>query len=178
MAIDNRMPSNGAPTIQQTGAMAVTLQLARLTNAHLAKCRFEVAALEEICSFKTLSSDSYADLDWAGTCLDKAAVAADIPAGQAESLSRATGDGLEVNAEYDGTWDPPTYWCSAEVRQISTELNHIDAAVLLDQVVISSVFAGSGVTDPLEYMRRHFKVLREFYRTAAALGLAVLLWRD
>jgi hypothetical protein len=178
MEIGDRMPSNRAPTIQQTGAMAVTLQLARLTNAHLAKCRTDVDALEEICSFKALSSDSYADLDWAGNYLDNAAVTAGIPAGQAESLSRATGDGLEVNAEYDGTWDPPRYWSSAEVRQISTELDHIDAAVLLDEEVISSVFAGGGVTDPLEYMSRHFKVLREFYRTAAALGLVVMLWGD
>ena len=80
--------------------MAVTQNLARLSDAMISECTTSTATLDDVCSFRGLKSSEYLDLDWAPTLLKQAAVIADVHTELLEALDRAARGEGEVNAAY------------------------------------------------------------------------------
>ena len=91
--------------------MAVTQNLARLSDAMISECTTSTATLNDVCSFRGLKSSEYLDLDWAPSLLKQAAAAADVDAELLGALDRATSGEGEVNPTYrempDSIWEHP-----------------------------------------------------------------------
>lgn len=167
--------------------MAVTRNLARVSEALLGECAVSVGELDRVCTFRALRSEDYLDLDWAPRLLQEVVVAASVPAILAAALDRAmSGDG-EVNPAYrdrpDSIWEHPVSSLKpADVLDVDKMLR---ALAHLNPINEQSV-AGAGrrlrdrdvPADALKYLAAHFGALCDFYRGAAARHLAVVLWQD
>ncbi len=159
--------------------MAVTQQLARLSDQLIAEAAMDAAVLEGICGYTALPAADYADLDWAPSLLEKAAARAAIDGDQAEALRRSTEGDAEVHPGYPlyvVAYSPVNYLSSLEVSKVGALLESIDISVLLCDDVVADVMEGAGADEPLAYLTEHFDKLREFYRESARRKLATVLW--
>ena len=161
--------------------MAVTQQIARLTDALVDKCALDSTALDSVCAGVALAADDYADLDWAPNLLEKAASRAGIDSAVVEALKRSTDGDAEVHPGYAGIYSAyatPTYLSASAVKSVSAMLDSIDSSTLLAPDVVEDVVAGMAIVRPFEYLVDYFDRLRDFYRESMHRGLAVLLWWD
>ena len=161
--------------------VAVTQQLARLSDRLIVECAADSTVLDSICARTALPAADYADLDWAPHLLDKTAASAGIDADQAQALRRATEGDAEAHPGYAGwysSYSALTSVNSHETSKISAALEAIDVAVLLRPGVVATAAAGTYFDEPVDYLAEHFENLRAFYRETARRGLGVLLWWD
>lgn len=76
--------------------MAVTQQFARIPASQSSSCRDSAAELDELCSFRSVPSADYPDLDWWTGALKRTCVHRCLPAGWTSGvvwLYRASGSG-------------------------------------------------------------------------------------
>lgn len=167
--------------------MAVTQNLARLSDAMISECITSTGTLDDVCSFRGLKSSEYLDLDWAPTLLKQASVTADVHAGLLGALDRATRGEGEVNPAYRDV--PDTIWEHPVSSLRSTRVAEVDkslqALAMLDFLSVQNVHDAfdrlpqfERPDRPAEYLREHFRALCDFYRGAAARGLGTLMWWD
>jgi hypothetical protein len=164
--------------------MAVTQNLARLSDAMISECAISTATLDQVCSFRGLEASEYLDLDWAPTPMMQAAVIADVDAELLAALDLATRGEGEINPAYsdmpDTIWEHPVSSLrSARVAGIDKSLQTLAG---LDFLSVDAAFGRvplfEALDQPAEYLREHFRALCDFYRGAAARGLGTIMWWD
>lgn len=161
--------------------MAVTQQLARLSDEQIALCATDVATLERVCGWEELPEDDYADLDWAPYLLGRAAARAGLANQLAEAVALSTAGSRELHPGYDGLaaiYAPLTCLSSAETALVAARLDEIDVATYLSSPVVEDAAAGSNITNPRDYLLEMFERLRRFYSGAADRGMGMVLWWD
>ncbi|MDO7883659.1 hypothetical protein [Antiquaquibacter soli] len=161
--------------------MAVTQQLARLTERQIALCGSDVAMLERVCGGEELPADDYAQLDWAPAMLNRAAARSGLAHRFVEALERSTAGSRELHPGYTGlfaTYEALTCLSEAETAAIAALLDTIDTRTLLSPPAVEAANEGFGVTDPQGYLLEMFERLRGFYDGAARRGMGMALWWD
>lgn len=161
--------------------MAVTQQLARLTDEQIRVCGNDLEHLERVCGYVELPKTDHLDLDWAPNLFNRAADSVGLDADLASALRNSTEGLRDVMPGYAGdltAYSPLTTMSSAEARNVSVALESIDAASLFTPASVEYAAAPWGLSDPGPYVRNALEQLREFYRGAAERGLGVILWWD
>jgi hypothetical protein len=169
------------PLARDNVVVAVTQQLARLTDAQIALCAVDRVALERVCEFEELPEEDHADLDWAPSMLERAAERAELASHLIDALRSSTRGFRPVQPGYDGlyaTYAPLTFLSSAETAAIAAGLGQIDISVMLTPAAVEHAMGGSGIENPREYLHEMFELLRDFYQDAARRRLGVILWWD
>ncbi|MEV0259878.1 DUF1877 family protein [Streptomyces sp. NPDC050617] len=168
--------------------MAVTQQLARVTEAYLARCRASAAANADADPEWYPPDDDWIDLDWAPRPLVHACELAGVRPRLLEALQRAVGGDLDVDVsmlrhpEATGSFGPPpTALAPDSVARVAAGLAELDWEEVWAAIPEGrrGTVVGDGFTgDQLAYLAEHFTALREFYLDAARRGLSVVLWWD
>lgn len=169
--------------------MAVTQQLARLTEAELHECRSRVEAIDQLCSFRLRPSCDYLDLDWSPRLFLAAAHLSEAPEAVTEALRLACEGVDEINPSYreaaDTVWEHPVACLRADqVRGVASALARLSPERLITSLAIEPREAvrqlglTEGLSEPCAYVYEHFVLLREFYDGAATGGLATAMWWD
>jgi hypothetical protein len=163
--------------------MAVTQQLARLDATALRKCATDVALLDALLGIHWIPQSDQLDLDWSSASLE--AVFADFAA------VRTALSGMNTVSP-DQPKGPPTYHVDSDITCLWPD-QVAPIASTLDGLDFEAAFARSADTGQLDrlfheidggrigahgYLRRHFSNLADFYRGAAARGLAIAMWWD
>jgi hypothetical protein len=155
--------------------VAVTQQLARITAAQLARCRWSVHELDRVCSFAVAPALDHLDLDRSPAGLLRAARLT-LDESDVAALRRALEGDEEVNPAFRDhphtIWEHPvTALEPAAVAEVAGRLRRFDP--------------GTAVVGPppddvpsVEYLREHLVALRAFYDGAADRGLATVMWWD
>lgn len=156
--------------------MAITQQLARLTSRQLEACSSDADELRRVCWYTGLPKKDHLDLNWWLNILRRAAQDGDAPANVLGTIVTAIDGNREVFPD------------SQAIAQVYSEVTCLDVAETaeiaagLAAVDLDALMAVAAKDDEVrEYMvdiRAAFEQLREFYRVAAARGLAVMLWWD
>ncbi|MFB9365107.1 DUF1877 family protein [Kitasatospora albolonga] len=171
--------------------MALHQQLARVSTEYLDACRRAAAASADGDPGWGPPSEDEIDLDWAAWGLGNYLRWAEGDPELIRTLERSL-DGDDPSAVryldhlefYDRMGEPPALLVPSAVAELSARLDAVDTAALFarfpeDRELAASVTKlGLGGTYTLEWIARHFAMLREFYRGAAARGLAVVVWVD
>jgi len=167
--------------------VAVTRNLARVSDALLSECRVSVSELDRVCSFQTLDSNDYLDLDWAPRLLREIAITVNVPARLVVALDRAMGGEGEVNPAYrdwpESVWEHPVSSLkSTDVREIDMSLRALAQLGPVNERSVDDVVERLPHHEVPErthiYLRRHFSALCDFYRGAAARQLGIIIWQD
>lgn len=167
--------------------MAVTQNLARLSDSLIAECATSTAVLDDVCSFRALASEDYLDLDWAPTLLREVAATADVDPELQLALAQAMNGHGEINPLYrdmpDTVWEHPVSSLGAvEVEQITLSLDVlVQSDFITDEAIDNTLDRLERLErpdEPREYLRRHLEALCEFYRGASARHLGTAMWWD
>ena len=163
--------------------MAVTQQLACLSEADLIKCLHNQSSLESLLNFTLLSGYQYLDLNWEITYLK--ALIREYHYGSLISYSEAV-DGIHNLPDSLGEQDveeQPAYNRFNDVEKIISGLNEIDIDNLLSKLPPSldqiNKLLGSHYDDlPYKHLSDTFRQLTGFYRTAEKKKYCVVCWWD
>ncbi|MBY8879146.1 YfbM family protein [Actinacidiphila acidipaludis] len=173
--------------------MAVTQQLARVTEEYLAACRRSASASPDGDPQWDPPSSDCLDLDWAPALLERAGEVAGLDPAQQEALVPATDGDAELDLGFlsapphgIGPFGPaPTALTADGVARVGALLAEIDperllAAVPQDPRKAATLLgrAAEGLGDPRAYLRTHLTLLRRFYAQASRRGLLVVQWWD
>ncbi|GAA4236338.1 hypothetical protein GCM10022254_45710 [Actinomadura meridiana] len=167
--------------------MALTQQLARVTLEYLGLCReTALSAVDGDPHWDPPDGDTL-DLDWAiwelltfYRCMRPGDRSISVIERSIEGDTRDEIGFLDHLSVYDGFGDPPALVTPTAVAEVADELAMLDIEPLLrtlPEYRTAGGFAGSS-GDPHTYLVEHFAQLRNFYETAAARGLAVVVWTD
>jgi hypothetical protein len=164
--------------------MAVTQNLARLSDAMISECAISTATLDQVCSFRGLEASEYLDLDWAPTQLMQAAVIADVDAELLAALDLATRGEGEINPAYrdmpDTIWEHPVS-CLRSAQALRS-ISPCRRLARLDFLSADDAFNRLPQLETMdrlaEYLREHFRAICDFYRRAAARKLGTIMWWD
>lgn len=171
--------------------MAITQQIARISENQLAACRQSSEELNRLRSFELRPRTDYADLDWAGSALIRLCKLAGLDARIVAALRRALEGDAEVNAAYrdhpDTVWEHPvTALEPTTVEQVSGVLRELEPLAVLTTLP-SNPHEATAVLGKnwenfegnlREYLAQHLTTLQSFYEETAQRGLAVVLWWD
>lgn len=161
--------------------MAVTQQLARLTDAQIALCASDPKIIDGVCGWEELPPDDYADLDWAPSMLNRAAARAGLASDLVEALVLSTAGKRELHPGYEGPsaiYAPISCLSGTETASVATLLNKIVVPTLLSPAAVEAAAAGTGLAHPNEYLHEMFERLRDFYDGASLRGMGIVLWWD
>ncbi|MFI8179337.1 DUF1877 domain-containing protein [Actinacidiphila glaucinigra] len=162
--------------------MAVTQQLARVTEEFLARCRTAARESPDGDPGWDPPREDVLDLDWAPASLKRVCRAAGAAAPALAAPERALDGDPEVTVafldhpEAVGVFGPPPGAVApAGVTLVAEGL----AAIDWDAVRAHGADHGlPGVRDPWGYLTGHFTALRAFYEQASRRGLYVVGWWD
>ncbi|MGW0804740.1 DUF1877 family protein [Nonomuraea sp. NPDC002799] len=160
--------------------MAITQQLARVSDVELAKVRPMPKRLERILSFEAGQPDDYLDLDWAGPPLLRVCEHLDPGSAVLGAVKRALEGEVQIGT---GDYGPVMALSARAVVDVVRGLRAIDGralrGALSDDLADVSGLIGKGFAgDPGEYLTGHFAALRDLYEGAAQRGLSVVVWWD
>ncbi|WP_327696294.1 DUF1877 domain-containing protein [Streptomyces sp. NBC_00459] len=174
--------------------MAVTQQLARISEECLAACRQSASASPDRDPQWDPSAYEVLDLDWAPALLKRVGEVAGLGEVHLDALRRATDGDTVLDLGFLNTHAhaiapfgaAPTALGISQVACVSELLGQIDMPVLLAALPADDRDAGSligHVGDPITgglraYLLEHFNALRDFYLDAAERHLLVVLWWD
>ncbi|MGI8336389.1 DUF1877 family protein [Actinomadura scrupuli] len=171
--------------------MAITQQIARVSEKQFAACRQSADELNRLCSFELRPQSDYADLDWAGSAMIRVCELADLDARIVAALRRALDGDAELNAAYrdhpDTVWEHPvTALDPTAVAQVSGVLGKLEPQAVLAALPSDPHEATAAIGENWEnfegdlrgYLARHFTALLSFYEETAQRNLAVVLWWD
>jgi hypothetical protein len=168
--------------------MAVTQQLARVSEEYINRCRASAAASPDADPEWDPPTNDWIDLDWSPQFLSNACELAGVDSCTLEALNRALDGAPDVDVSVlnhpkatGGFGPPPTALAPDSVAHVAAKLAGLDwdsvlAAIPADrrEVLAGAHFNG----DPVAYLTTHFLALRSFYAEAAQQGLFVVLWWD
>lgn len=163
--------------------MAVTLQLARLTETELIKCLHSRSALESLLSFAMAPQDRYLDLNWEVNHLKKLLVVFSQPEyNDYVKAIEGSHDFPESLGEFD-VEEQPTFNRAGDVEKILTGLKAIEIGSLLERLPSSidemnQILGSQYDQDPHNYLFETFDSLLRFYSEAARAGQGVVCWWD
>ncbi|MFE5869106.1 DUF1877 domain-containing protein [Streptomyces roseifaciens] len=168
--------------------MAVTQQLARVSDAYLTRCRATAAAAPDADPQWDPPADARIDLDWSPRLLTGACELAGVDSPALAALNRALDGDRDVDVSVlnhpeatGGFGPPPAALAPGSVAHVASELARLDwdavrAAIPAERL---SALAGPGFSgDPVAYLTDHFTVLQRFYAEAAVRGQFVVTWWD
>ena len=163
--------------------MAVTQQLAYLSEADLIKCLHNNDAIESLLNFSLLSEDNYLDLNWEVTFLKM--LISNFDDKHLEVYKNSI-DGIHDFPESLGVQDveeQPTYNKTSDVKIISMRLGEIDIDEILNKLPssidgINALLNSHYDEMPHKYLSDTFKELINFYKAAAEKSYAVVCWWD
>ena len=174
--------------------MAVTQQLARVTEPYLAACRRSARESADANTCWDPPSRDCLDLDWAPALLERAAALAGLDPLHLDALRAATDGGGSIDvgflAEHPHAIAPfgpaPSALSPQEVVGVAARLASIDMDAILaglpDDDVVAAGLIGHGASGPAgglrPYLLLHFEALSTFFGTAADRGLLVVAWWD
>ncbi|MFI9227914.1 DUF1877 family protein [Streptomyces rimosus] len=171
--------------------MALTQQLARVSEAYLAQCRRNAAASADGDPEWNPPDEDVLDLDWAVWGLlrycREADVACEWTAAVQRSIEGENADSvrfLDHPEVYDGFGTPPALLAPPVVAEVARRLDAIDMDSLLRGLPADAASAaavcgfGAFHGDLRKYLEDHVAALTDFYRGAARRGMAVVEWVD
>ncbi|GHI09321.1 hypothetical protein AQI88_31660 [Streptomyces cellostaticus] len=171
--------------------MAVTQQFARVAPDHLECCRATALDSPDADPGWDPPVDDTLDTDWALGGLLRYCRARVPDPGLTALLERVI-DGdpggdigfLDHPGFYDGIDGPPRILSPAAVSDICRALDRVDLDDVLSglpadpaEAAVACGFGGFK-GDVRAYPARHFTATRDFFRSAALLGICMLVWRD
>ncbi|MGK5450467.1 DUF1877 domain-containing protein [Streptomyces radiopugnans] len=171
--------------------MALTQQLARVSEAYLARCRRAAEAGPGGDPGWDPPEGDRVDFGWGIWHLVRFCQETGVEEEHIAVLRRSI-DGdlggdiafLDHPGVYDGFTSPPALLAPAAVAEIARDLTRMNLGVLLDRLPANHTEAARacGLEDftghPRAYLAEHFRMLRSFYATASRRGLAVVAWID
>ncbi|MCG3043983.1 YfbM family protein [Streptomyces sp. S1A] len=171
--------------------MALTQQLARVSEAYLARCRRAAGTGPDGDPGWDPPEGDMVDLGWGIWHLIRFCQGMGVEDEHIAVLRRSI-DGdlggdiafLDHPGVYDGLTPPPALLAPAAVAEIAHALNRMGLDAVLDHLPANNTKAAracrlTGFTgDPRAYLTEHFSTLRAFYTTASRRGLAVVAWTD
>ncbi|MFF7214223.1 DUF1877 domain-containing protein [Streptomyces sp. NPDC008238] len=162
--------------------MAVTQQLARVTEEFLARCRDAARESSDADPGWDPLREDVLDLDWAPATLLKVCRAAGVAAPALAALDRALNGDPAVDVAFLDHPDavgvfgpPPAATAPAGVALVAGGLAAIDRAAVRAHGADHGM---PGVRDPWGYLTEHFTALRAFCEEASRRGLYVVVWWD
>ncbi|MFF5337714.1 DUF1877 family protein [Streptomyces sp. NPDC013181] len=167
--------------------MALTQQLARVTQRYLDRCRETAAAAPDGDPRWNPPPEDLLDLDWAVWELLALYRRTRPESPDIAVLARCVhGDGsapvsfLDHAEVYDRIDGPPSLLSPAAVTELARALAAMDIGPVLTTLPAYRRAGGfPGFTDdPAVYLLDHFALLRSFFDVAAARGMAVVVWVD
>ena len=129
-----------------------------------------------MCWYTELPKKDHLDLNWWLSNLRRAAQAGGAPANVLDPIVTAIDGNREVFPDSQAiaqVYSEVTYLDASETAEIAAGLAAIDLEALM-----AVAAKDDEVREYMVAIRAAFEQLREFYRVAAARGLAVMLWWD
>jgi hypothetical protein len=171
--------------------VALTQQLARVSEAYLARCRRAAETGPGGDPAWDPPQGDTVDLEWGIWHLIRFCQGAGVDEKHIAALRRSV-DGdlggdiafLDHPGVYDGFTSPPALLAPAAVAEIARALDRMDLDAILGRLPANNTEAArprglEGLTgDPRAYLAGHVNALRSFYTTASRRGLAVVAWTD
>ncbi|WP_406364514.1 DUF1877 family protein [Streptomyces sp. NBC_00645] len=167
--------------------MALTQQLARVSQQYLDRCCGVAASASDGDPDWDPPDEDTLDLDWAIWQLlafyrrmqpdawQIAVVERSIRGDRSDTIAFLDHPGM-----YDGFDGPPALLAPAAVTEVAHALAGMDIGHLLERLPayrdLGGFSAFSG--DPLAYLAEHFDLLQSFYGIAGRRGMAVVVWVD
>ncbi len=161
--------------------MAVTQQLAKLSEEQLNKCMSSIPVIEMLIDFTLLPKEGYLDLNWEGTFILKLFEQNDnkhkkILAGALDGLHAISDEELDV-------YEQPRYLSFDEVRLVNEAIREIDFSEVLsclpDNLAdINNLLKSDYEGNPEKTLLAAWEKLAGFYSDAAEHGSCVMCWWD
>jgi hypothetical protein len=167
--------------------VAVTQQIARLTQEELSRCRESIETLHRLCSFELRDPWDYLDLDWSPVPLER--LAEEVGPNLRAAIRQACSGGDEINPAYReaarSVFEHPVRALEPRaVVDVAATLSANAPSVLVNVLPSAPEAARQmvGMPDfhghPGDYLRGHYASLRRFYMEAAASEHATATWWD
>ncbi|MFF3784455.1 DUF1877 domain-containing protein [Streptomyces sp. NPDC001933] len=174
--------------------MAVTQQLARISDGYLADCRRSAGESPDGDPRWEPPPWDVLDLDWAPALLGRVCELAGLDDVRLDALRQATDGDTAIDLGFLSThphaiapFGPaPTALSAAQVARVAELLEQMDMPAMLAALPTDDVRAGALIGygadtiagGPGKYLIEHFNALREFCLGASRRRLLVVLWWD